>query len=133
MPFAKVTKNVGSSGLSGDTGNQGNRVFLAPEHSGNLWSTYEFQNELLRGLKLGAGIIGVGKREGNAANVYQLPGYVIGNLMASYQIKIGVTRVTAQLNVINVSDERYFVGTNSGNFITVGAPRTFMGSLRVEY
>nr|WP_287400043.1 TonB-dependent receptor [Nitrosomonas sp. H1_AOB3] len=92
-----------------------------------------FQNELLRGLKPGGGIISVGKRQGDAANTYQLPAYVIGNLMASYQMKVGATLVTAQLNVNNISNEKYFVGTNSGVFITPGAPRTFLGSLRIEF
>lgn len=133
MPFAKITKDVGSSGLPGDTGNQGNRLFLAAKHTGSLWSTYTFQNELLRGLKPGGGIISVGKRQGDAANTYQLPAYVIGNLMASYQMKVGATLVTAQLNVNNISNEKYFVGTNSGVFITPGAPRTFLGSLRIEF
>lgn len=133
MPFAKVTKDVGSSGLPGDTGTQGNRLFLAPKHFGNLWSTYEFQNELLRGLRIGAGVTGVGDRQGNAENTFQIPYYVIGNLMASYAMKMGKTLVTAQLNVNNVSDEKYFAGTNTGNFIAFGAPRTFLGSLRIEY
>lgn len=133
MPFAKITKDVGSSGLPSDTGNQGNRLFLAAKHTGSLWSTYAFQNEQLRGFKVGGGIIGVGKREGNAGNTYHLPAYVIGNLMASYQMRVGPTLVTAQLNVNNVSNKRYFVGTNSGAFITPGAPRTFLGSLRIEY
>ena len=110
------------------------RLFLAAEHTGTLWSTYEFQNEMLRGLKLGGGIQGIGKRQGDPGNTYRLPAFVIGNLMASYQVKIlHKMRLTAQLNVLNVSDEKYFVGTNSGSFITVGASRTFMGSLRIDY
>lgn len=133
MPFASITKDVGFSGLPGDVGNQGNRLFLAPKHYGSLWSTYDFQNIELRGLRLGAGVQGVGQRQGDSGNTYQLPEYVIGNLMASYRIKAGATRVSAQLNVNNVSDERYYAGTNSGNFITVGMPRTFMGSVRIEY
>ena len=132
MPFAKITKDVGPSGLPDDTRNQGNRLFQAPKHTGSLWSTYSFQSELLRGLKLGGGIIGVGKRQGNAANAYQLPAYVIGNLMASYQMKMGATLVTAQLNVHNISNEKYH-HSNGFNLIIPGAPRTFLGSLRVEY
>jgi len=115
-------------------GNQGNRLFLAAEHTGSLWNTYDFQNESLRGLKIGGGIQGVGKRQGDPSNTYQLPSFVIGNLMTSYQVKLmHKMRLTAQLNVMNVSDEKYFAGTNSGNFITVGAPRTFLGSLRIDY
>jgi iron complex outermembrane recepter protein len=130
MPFAEITKDVV---FGGGTGNQGNRLFLAPRNSGSLWSTYEFQKSALRGIKFGAGAVSVGQRQGNAANSYQLPGYVTANLMASYQIKVGATKVTTQLNVDNLLDKTYYAGTNSGSFITFGAPRTFMGSVRVEF
>jgi len=133
LPYAKIAKDVGSSGDPGDIGNRGNRLFLAAEHIGNLWTTYEFKNEFLRGLKVGGGIQAIDERQGNAANTYKLPMFVIGNLMASYQHKIRNMRLTAQLNVINVSNERYFSGTNGDTYITPGAPRTFLGSLRLEY
>ncbi|TXI39071.1 MAG: TonB-dependent receptor [Nitrosomonas sp.] len=140
LPFAKITKDRGTefdpdgNVVGTSLGNQGKRLFLAAEHTGTLWSTYEFRHEALRGLKLGGGIQGIGKRQGDPGNNYQLPAFVIGNLMASYQVKaMQKMRLTAQLNVLNVSDEKYFVGTNSGNFITVGAPRTFLGSLRIDY
>lgn len=140
LPFAKITKDSGKefdadgNVIGTNLGNQGNRLFLAAEHTGSLWNTYDFQNESLRGLKIGGGIQGVGKRQGDPSNTYQLPSFVIGNLMTSYQVKLmHKMRLTAQLNVMNVSDEKYFAGTNSGNFITVGAPRTFLGSLRIDY
>ena len=94
---------------------------------------YEFRNESLRGLKIGGGIQGVDKRQGDAANSYHLPFYVIGNLMASYQLNVEPYRVTAQLNVNNVSDETFFAASDTTNFIYYGAPRTFLGSLRVDY
>ncbi|ULA69533.1 MAG: Ferrichrome-iron receptor [Nitrospira sp.] len=133
MPFAKITKDVGFSGLPGDTGNQGNRLFLAARDYGSFWSTYEFQNDELRGLKVGGGVIAVGERPGDPANTYQLPGFVTTNLMASYRMKVGGTPLTAQLNANNLLDQNYFAGTNGGNFITPGMPRFFMGSVRMEF
>ncbi|WP_445368618.1 TonB-dependent siderophore receptor [Methylomonas sp. BW4-1] len=129
-PFAKVTKDVG---YDGGLGSQGNRLFLAPTHSGSFWSTYEFQESVLRGFKIGAGALAQGQKEGNAENTYQLPGFVTANLMASYQIKVGATKVTTQFNIDNLLDKNYYAGTNSANFITIGTPRTFMGSVRVEF
>ncbi|RFC37686.1 MAG: iron complex outermembrane recepter protein [Candidatus Nitrotoga sp. SPKER] len=133
MPFAKITKDTGYSGLPGDLGNQGNRLFLAPRHYGSVWNTYAFQNKEWHGFKLGAGLIGVGNRQGDAGNSFQLPGYVTANLMANYQFKVSASRMSAQLNVNNLFDRTYFAGTNGGNFISLGTPLTVMGSLRIEY
>lgn len=130
LPFAEITKDVG---FDGGPGNTGNRFFLAPRNFGSLWSTYEFQGGDLSGLKLGAGMVAVGQREGNPDNTFQLPGFAIVNLLASYQWKLGPTKLTAQLNLDNLLDKTYFVGTNTANTITPGAPRTFLGSIRVEF
>jgi iron complex outermembrane receptor protein len=130
MPFAEVTKDVGSNG---GIGNQGKRLFQAPRHTASIWNTYEFQGGEIRGLKLGAGVVAVGQREGNLANTYQLPGYAIVNLLASYPIKMGQNKITAQLNVDNLADKTYYVGSNSGNFITFGAPRTVTVSIKADF
>lgn len=116
-------------------GTQGNRFPNVSKHAGNIWTTYDFQHERLRGLKVGGGVTLRGKREGNRENDFQMPGYAVFNLMTSYAMKFGKTRVTAQLNVNNLFDEEYF--PSSGGFnrvrIAVGTPRVFLGSIRVEY
>jgi len=117
----------------GADGTTGNRLFLAAEHSGSLWTTYEFLEGALQGLKFGSGAVGVSQRQGNAANDYQLPGYVTMNLMLGYGLKVGPTKVSAQLNIDNLIDKTYHSGSNSAYQIQFGAPRTFLGSLRVEY
>ncbi|SEM90050.1 TonB-dependent siderophore receptor [Nitrosomonas marina] len=113
----------------------GNRFPNVPKHAGNIWSTYAFQNESLRGLKIGGGVTLRGKREGNLDNDFQMPGYAVFNLMTSYAIKLGKARLTAQFNVNNLFDKEYF--PSSGGFnrmrITVGTPRVFLGSIRIEY
>ena len=139
LPYAKITKDHGTifddqgNAIGTNDGTRGNRLFLAAKHTGSLWNIYEFRNESLRGLKIGGGIQGLDKRQGDAANSYHLPFYVIGNLMASYQFNVKPYRVTAQLNVNNVSDETYFAASDTTNFIYYGAPRTFLGSLRIDY
>lgn len=116
-------------------GTQGNRFPNVPKHAGNIWTTYAFQNEILRGLKIGGGVTLRGKREGNQENDFQMPGYDVFNLMTSYAMKVGKSRITAQLNVNNLFNEEYF--PSSGGFnrarIAVGMPRVFLGSLRIEY
>ncbi len=113
----------------------GNRFPNVPEHAGNIWSTYAFQNRPLNGLKFGGGITVRGEREGNKENNFQMPGYTLANLMTSYAMKAGKSRITTQLNVKNLFDKKYFsnsIGFGRGR-ITVGAPRTFLGTLRIEY
>jgi iron complex outermembrane receptor protein len=53
--------------------------------------------------------------------------------MASYGMKVGQSKVTAQFNVNNLLDKTYYTGTNTGYQIGIGAPRTFLGSIRVEF
>ncbi|PKM09972.1 MAG: hypothetical protein CVV13_14705 [Gammaproteobacteria bacterium HGW-Gammaproteobacteria-3] len=51
-------------------------------HNGNLWTTYEFQDANLRGLKLGAGLQAVSRREIGFTESIKAPGYTTLNLMA---------------------------------------------------
>jgi iron complex outermembrane receptor protein len=116
-------------------GTQGNRFHNVPRHGGSLWNTYQFQTGVLQGLKMGAGIVARGQREGNNENDFQMPGYALVNLMTGYEFKVGKSKVTAQLNVDNLLDKEYFpssVGFGRSR-VDVGAPRTFLGSIRVEY
>ena len=130
LPFAKITKD---SDGKGGVRNQGKRLYLAPEHFGSFWSTYEFQNTELAGLKLGAGIVAVGQREGNSGNTFELPGYAIVNVMGSYSWQVGPTESRRSSTSTISSTSTYYAGSNSGNFIMPGAPRTFLGSLKVEF
>ncbi|WP_374090088.1 TonB-dependent siderophore receptor [Methylomicrobium lacus] len=126
-PFAKTIKD--SAGF----GNSGKRLNNAPEHSGSLWTTYEFQKPLLQGVKIGAGMQAVGQREIGYNETAQAPGYVTMNMMLSKFWKIGASRVTAQLNIDNLTDKTYFGSIYSYGPSQYGAPRTFMGAIRIEY
>lgn len=85
-------------------GTVGNRFPNVPKHAGSLWATYRFQEPRLTGWKAGAGLLVRGERQGNQENTYQMPGYVLVNLMASYAMHVGPTRLTAQLNADNIWD-----------------------------
>lgn len=116
-------------------GTQGNRFPNVPEHGGSLWTTYAFQNQMLRGLKLGGGMVARGQREVNRENNVQMPGYALVNLMTSYEFKVGKSKITAQFNVDNLLDKKYYpssIGFGRSR-IDVGSPRTFLGSVRVEF
>jgi len=116
-------------------GTQGNRFAGVPRNAGSLWNTYQFQTGELQHLKLGAGLVARGQQEGNNQNNFQLPGYALVNLMASYEFKVGKSKITAQFNVDNLLDKEYFPSTTGfgRNRIAVGTPRSFLGSLRIEF
>ncbi|WGS85479.1 TonB-dependent receptor [Methylomonas sp. UP202] len=126
-PFAKTIKD----GFRAT--NLGKRLNNAPENSGSLWTTYQFQTDSLRDLKLGAGVQAVGQRQIGFNEIAQAPGYATVNLMASQLWKVGKSRITAQLNVDNLLDKTYTGSIFSYGPSYYGAPRTFMGSVKVEY
>jgi iron complex outermembrane receptor protein len=116
------------------TGNKGHTLFNVPRHSGSIWTTYELRAGDWRGLRFGGGVVARGVRHGDNLNDFQLPGYATIGLMAGYDFKIDDATVKLQLNVDNLADTRYYAAAGNAPFaIFVGAPRSFKGSIRVEY
>lgn len=133
-PFVEVTKDYADDRNGNVTpGKTGKRNPNVARHNGSLWTTYEFQSGDLNGLTLGGGATAIGNRKGDFDNSYTLPGYAVFNLMAGYKLKLGGSRASLQLNVDNLLDKTYYSGSNGGQVIHYGTPRTFMGSLRIEY
>ncbi len=104
----------------------------SPRNYGNLWVKYEADGAF-RGLGLGAGVSVSESYLGDNANSFVVPGYAIVNGMISYTTQIAGLTVTGQLNVKNIGDARYFPASYDRYTIQTGAPRTFLGSLRVEF
>ena len=129
LDYAKIVVGY-NGGLNDDSGH---RMYNTPRNYGSFWNTYEFQTGNLRGLKLGGGVVGASQSQGSNANDFQLPGYVTMNLLASYGMKVVGKQVTLQLNANNLLDKTYYQGTNTGSMIGIGAPRSFMGSVKVEF
>jgi len=114
-------------------GNQGKRWYGVPRIGGSVWSTYEFEDGDLRGLKFGAGLVSRNNREGDLANSWIVPGFTVVNAMAGYEWKWEKSKIKLQLNVDNLFDRKYFVNGDSWINAFYGAPRTFKGSIRLEY
>ncbi|CAN2535587.1 Metal-pseudopaline+receptor+CntO [Methylocapsa aurea] len=123
----------------------GQRFGRDPRNMASLWSTYEFQTDMLKGLKIGGGAIyrdrqpiydlsGLGLQMSN-------PSYATINLMAAYSFTLSGLKLTAQVNVSNLLDTTYYAetaldATASGmglGYRLYGAPRTILGSLRAEF
>ncbi|AMK76726.1 MULTISPECIES: TonB-dependent siderophore receptor [Methylomonas] len=127
MPFAKSIVD------ETDPTVVGKRLNNAPKHNGSLWTTYQLQDGDLKGLKLGAGMQALSQREIGYYETAQAPGYAIFNLMASQAWQVGKSRITAQLNVDNLLDKTYAASIYSYGPTYYGAPRTFMGAIKIEY
>ena len=118
----------------------GNRLANVPKHAGSVWLRYDVKKFApLNGLSFGLGVFAAGKREGDVQNTFQLPGYARLDAFAAYRMKLGPTRLTAQINARNILDKRYYESTDPDSNVAPrlgvypGAPLTILGSLRLEY
>ncbi|WP_298808563.1 TonB-dependent receptor [uncultured Sphingomonas sp.] len=100
----------------------GSRLVQTPEHSGSLFTTYR----LPFGLELGYGLTYQGSFYANAPVVaadsqiapqYKVDDYLIHRAYMAYSFREGVT---LQLNVQNLTDERYFTSVRNNVNATSG-------------
>lgn len=115
--------------------NAGNRLWNVPLNSGSLWAKYDFQDNIARGLSIGGGVYFQGQKEGDLANSYELPGYGRVDALIKYKLPIPKAKTTLQFNVENLLDHQYYAASIPFNShaLNPGAPRTFMGSIKVEF
>ncbi|GAB1538919.1 TonB-dependent siderophore receptor [Scytonema sp. NUACC21] len=108
----------------------GNQLNLIPQNTFNLWTSYEFQRAPLRGFGVGAGFFFVGEREGDLANTFRLPSYLITEAALFYKRR----QFRASLNFKNLFDVDYFE-TASNNRLNVfpGEPFTVQGTISFEF
>jgi iron complex outermembrane receptor protein len=121
-----------------DPNNKGNRLPNVAHHMGSAWTNFHFDEFGLQGLSAGAGAFVIGPRFGDNANSFEMPGYVRFDTSLAYKMKLAETTLTAQFNVENLLDKRYFLASGSRSYLpristTPGAERTFLGSLRLEF
>lgn len=133
---ARVTKDTNSDPTLSTLGR---RLIGIPRYQGSFWAKWDVKEiEALDGLSLGFGVFVVGNRQGDDLSTFQLPGYVRLDAMAAYTWKIMGNDVTAQLNLRNLGNARYFESADN-NFSTPkysiypGAPFTAMGTVRVAF
>jgi iron complex outermembrane receptor protein len=66
-----------------------------------------------------------------------MPGYARVDTMLKYQHKVGPSNMTLQFNIENLLDKEYIASSNGfASFIhqtMPGAPRTFLGSVKVKF
>jgi iron complex outermembrane receptor protein len=118
---------------SADQTQLGNRWYGVPKNSGSLWAVYEPQLQPLKGFAFGAGFVSRSAVEVDKANSFALPGYAVVDLMGKYAYEYEKQKVTFQLNVNNLLDRTYYVTQGWNGGLIPGTPRTFRGSIKVEF
>ena len=113
----------------------GATVGQVPRHAFALWNRYDFTP------MLGAGVGLIRRSKMFASNQLiatagsptpnvELPGYTRVDAALFVKINAGLS---AQLNVENLFDRKYFINANSNTNITPGAPRTFRVALNALF
>ena len=90
---------------------KGKQLPNVAKNSATLWTTYK----VLPNFTIGAGAIGMDKLYGDAANTKYVSGYVRYDAMARYDVN---KNVNVQLNVNNLSNQRYFTKAYASHYAT---------------
>jgi iron complex outermembrane recepter protein len=137
---ARVTKGEGFNpndplDLQNDLPVAGNRLPGVPDNTGNVWIKYDADGQF-KGLSGAVGVSRIGTAQGDYANSFIMSAYTMVKLMAGYRFQVGKRWITAQINVDNLTNSTYFYGFTqySNRFsMTPGAPRSVLGTLRMEF
>ena len=118
--FTDGDKRVGFPGQS---------LMNAARHSGSTWATWSTRTGRLQGLTLGAGVFLVGERVANLFDSLEIPAYARVDMLASYDRP----RWAVQLNLKNITSERYYETDAVQGLLLPGAPFVPEVALRVKF
>ena len=111
------------------TGNQGKRPQNVPKRSASIWTTWRLHQSGASSWDVSLGMRNVSPRAGDVLNTYDVPGYTVSDVAA--RLRNG--QLTLALNIRNVGDKDYFLGTTGGTNVSVGERRTAIASLRYDW
>lgn len=108
----------------------GNRFPLVPEHSGRVWVNYMFDQPMLKGWSVGAGIYAASSQFIDAGNLYKVDGYYTVDAKVGYEND----SFRAALHIKNLTGNDYFVPyAFLGGQVAPGDDRAFYGTLAYKY
>lgn len=127
-PRPEDTKGVGTISTAG------NIPPASPSHSGRIWASYRFKRgpKWIQAFRVGAGMQARSEVQGDVFNTLSHEGYVRFDAMAGWRKQVGAVVLDAQVNVKNLTDQRYFNSTVR-NFIKPGAPLSIIGQLGARF
>lgn len=117
---AEFTRAISASVKSGA------EIPNAPRHSGSLWARYEITPKL--GIALGG--LFQGRRFAAQDNLVKLPRYARLDAALFYKI---TEKIDLQVNIENLTNERYFIFAHSNTNITPGSPTSARAALNVKF
>lgn len=118
---------------------KGNAMPGVAEHTARLWASYEVRDGKLAGLGAGAGVDYTSDRFGDTSNAWSLGEYTVVDVSLWYYLKNaslglpGDSQMRFGLNIKNVLDERYFPAAGNTTRISIGQPRTVIGSVALDF
>jgi iron complex outermembrane receptor protein len=105
------------------------RPTIAPRNTASLWADYTFHRGPLRNFGLGSGVRYMSSSAGDAANTFTVPGRVLVDLGAHYDIQ----NWRLSLNLNNVFDREYISYCTTASVCYWGASRTVLGTARYQW
>ncbi|WLI75599.1 TonB-dependent siderophore receptor [Kosakonia sp. H02] len=113
---------------------QGKRAVYAPRNQASAWLSYDVKAGALNGLTVGSGVRYVNGITSDRQNTHTLPSYTLVDLAVGYDLtNVGLTGLSAQVNVNNLTDKRYVAACNSLSYCYFGAERSIVGSLSYRF
>lgn len=113
-----------------DTDVKGNTPSQTPKHMASLWADYRFNDGVLNGLGLGAGVRYVGKSWADAENTEHVPAYTLYDASLSYDLSnVGLKGTSVRLNANNLTNEQYVASCGNLNYCYYGEERNVMATV----
>jgi len=140
---AITTSDTNSIATSGVPSQKGLPFGSTPHFTESIWGTWEPQTGLLRGFRLGAGFNGHSGEQAyqTAYDVNYNPlGFesdrisstAVASLMSGYERAWGKARLSAQINIENLFNRRYFANVNPAQGMP-GVPLSVLPAIRVRF
>jgi iron complex outermembrane receptor protein len=100
----------------------------------SLWTDYTFEQGAIAGLQIGGGVRYFGKSWADAENTLRIPSYTLYDAMLGYDLsRVGLDGLGAQLNLNNLTDEKYVAACNSLSQCYYGEARNVMATLTYDF
>jgi len=119
---------------TGSVTTEGKRVIGVPEKQANIGLDWSVPG--LSGLSFDARLIATGEVYANSANTLKVPGWERVDVGAKYVMVVDKELVTLRARVLNVANSSYWAssgGYEENGYLVLGAPRTFMLNITVDF